>query len=315
MPPQWRTKSPLVRKILLAYLVWEWKSVSKAVQKIVVVGGGSAGFLIALGLRRTLPEVTTTVVHSPDIPVIGVGESTTNAVPIYLHQQLGIDRRQFYDAVRPGWKLGIKFIWGDPRDSHFHYPFERGLSVMLPGCRRLSAFYQMDGLASHCSFAAMMDENRSPLVRTQGGEINAEQIGGYHIENKAFIAFIERKSREAGAEIISATVAKVNQAEDGDVASITLTDGRTIAGDLFIDCTGFASLLLGKTMGGKYQSFADTLFCDTAVVGTWQRTAPVYPYTTAETMNSGWCWSIEFPEQVTRGYVFSSQFCTVDEAR
>lgn len=288
---------------------------TKQIQRIVIVGGGSAGFLIALGMRRSLPEVKTTVLHSPDIPVIGVGESTTNAVPIYLHQQLGIDRRQFYDAVRPGWKLGIKFIWGDPRDSHFHYPFERGLSVMPPGCRRLASFFQMDGVSTHCNFAVMMDENRSPCIRTPNGEILVEQIGGYHIENKSFIAFIHRKSIEAGAEVLDGTVAQVNRGEDGDVVSLGLKDGRIIEGDLFIDCTGFASVLLGKTMGGKYRSFSDSLFCDTAVVGSWKRTAPVYSYTTCETMDHGWAWRIEFPEHVTRGYVFSSQFCTFEQAR
>ena len=95
---------------------------------------------------------------------------------------------------------------------------------------------------------------------------------------------------------------------------VKLEDGRILEADLFLDCSGFKSLLLKETLHEKYVSYADSLFCDRAVVGSFPRKGLIPPYTTAETMENGWCWKIEFEDHVTRGYVFSSGFCGEDEA-
>ena len=99
----------------------------KPIRSAVVVGGGSAGFLAALTFRRMLPQIELTVVHSPDIPIIGVGESTTGRVPLHLHESLRINRDEFHKQVRPSWKLGLRLEWGAADVPHFNYSFDRYL--------------------------------------------------------------------------------------------------------------------------------------------------------------------------------------------
>jgi len=136
----------------------------------------------------------------------------------------------------------------------------------------------------------------------------------YHIENEAFANFLESYAVKLGVKIVSDTIANVRQDENG-VCGLDLASGQSISGDLYVDCSGFGSLLLGKTLGEPFVNYKSTLFCDRAVIGGWARTnEPIRPYTIAETMNSGWCWQIEHPNRINRGYVFSSGFISDEEA-
>jgi tryptophan halogenase len=149
----------------------------------------------------------------------------------------------------------------------------------------------------------------------QNGRLMSDSRSAYHIKNDKYIAYLEKKSVEAGASTIAGEVASATRHENGHVASLILKDGREVAGDFFVDCSGFRSLLLGKTLGTKFVSYAKSLLCDTAIVGQWNRSDnEIRPYTTCTTMNHGWCWRIDFHDLVTRGYVHSSAFCSVDEA-
>ena len=137
----------------------------KPISRVVVAGGGSAGFLAALSFRVFLPKIDVVVVHSADIPVIGVGESTTQGFVDYLHKILRIDRGEFLSQVRPGWKLGLRMEWGDPADSHFNYPFERFLDKPVPNLEKVSAFYCLEDMTDASHYGAMMDRG---LARTSG---------------------------------------------------------------------------------------------------------------------------------------------------
>jgi tryptophan halogenase len=283
------------------------------IRKLVVVGGGSAGFMAALTLARRLPAVHVEVVHSPDIPVIGVGESTTVAVPRFLHNDMGIDRGEFFRAVEPSWKLGLRLEFGVPEISHFNYPFDMDLARMVPHSESTVGYSMLADSVDASLFSALMDRHKAPC-NWQDGKLLVDTRSAYHIKNEKYIAFLQKKSIEAGATTIEGEVGKVNRSETGDVSSLTLTDGREVAGDFFVDCSGFRSLLLGKTLGEKFVSYEKSLLCDTAIVGQWNRSDEVRPYTTCTTMNNGWCWRIDFHDLVTRGYVHSSAFCSVDEA-
>ena len=288
------------------------------IRSAVVVGGGSAGFLAALTFRRMLPQIKLAVVHSPDIPIIGVGESTTPAVPVHLHEHLGIDRNEFHKEVRPSWKLGLRFEWGAKDVPHFNYTFDGYLDKRIEGLSKWNAFYCLDNMRDASTFNAIMDRNRSPATM-RNGRLSLDPRATYHIPNASFIDFLERKSVASGAELIADEVVSVERNETGGVKSLKLAGGRKLEADLFVDCSGFGSILLGKTLEEPYISYRDVLYCDRAVVGSWSRADfpeddRIRPYTTMTTMKHGWCWRIDFEDAVTRGYVYSSQFCSEAEA-
>ena len=136
----------------------------------------------------------------------------------------------------------------------------------------------------------------------------------YHLENEKFVSFLEGYASRLGIEIIDDTIVEVLQDENG-VAGLRLAGGTTRTGELYVDCSGFQSLLLGKTLMEPLVSFKSSLFCDRAVVGGWQRgDEPILPYTTAETMDAGWCWQIEHEHFINRGYVYSSGYISDDAA-
>jgi tryptophan halogenase len=129
------------------------------------------------------------------------------------------------------------------------------------------------------------------------------------------VAFLEAFATAIGVKIVEDTVREVSQDESG-VTGLVLASGRTETGDLYVDCSGFVSLLLGKTLKEPFINFKSSLFCNRAVVGGWKRTPsePILPYTTCTTMNSGWLWQIEHENRINRGYVYSSDFISDEEA-
>jgi tryptophan halogenase len=136
----------------------------------------------------------------------------------------------------------------------------------------------------------------------------------YHIENTWMVEYFERIALENGIEITEGTVEHVERGPEG-VASLTLASGERITADLYIDASGFRSELLGKALEEPFDSYSDSLYCDRAVAGGWEReNEPILPYTVAETMDSGWAWQIEHEEHINRGYVYSSAFISDEQA-
>ena len=134
----------------------------------------------------------------------------------------------------------------------------------------------------------------------------------FHIENKKLVAWLENVSRELGVEVRDATVKA--EPGPGGIAALLTETGERITGDLYVDSSGFRSELLGRALAEPFISYEDSLFCDRAVIGGWERTnEPIKPYTLAETMDAGWCWQIEHEHWINRGYVYSSKFIS-DEA-
>ncbi len=282
------------------------------IKSVIVLGAGSAGLLAALSLKRKLPHLTVRVVRSLDLGVIGVGEGTTPTFPAHLFQFLGLNRRQFYEMAEPVWKLGIRFLWG-PRER-FDYTFTHHLNAQWNDLPRPTGYY-CDEEYRGCDFvSACMAQDKVFGRQQMGGAPEIHEWHGYHIENRKLVDVLEKLSREAGVEF---TDGKVSGAERGPqgIAAILLEDGRRLEGDLFVDASGFRSELLGRALEEPFISYDRSLFCDRAVVGGWERTnEPILPYTTAETMEAGWSWQIEHEHFVNRGYVFSSQAISDDQA-
>ncbi|MEH2108961.1 tryptophan 7-halogenase [Nostoc sp.] len=286
----------------------------KTIHNVVVFGGGSAGFLSALALKVKMPALNVVVVHSTTIPIIGVGEATTAWIPWFLHKYLELNREQFYEETQPIWKLGIKFIWGDSSQSHFNYPFVTHLADKLSVLSKSTAYYCLDSTTESSLYSLLMEQYKSPCFRRENGDFVVDERFGYHIENVSFVSYLERRATEIGIKIIDKPVVNIEVAENGYIRQLKFDDGTMQAGDLFVDCSGFRSALLGEILQEPFCSFASSLFCDSAVTGTWMRDDAINPFTTAQTMQSGWCWQIDLPDKVNRGYVYSSAFINDDDA-
>jgi tryptophan halogenase len=294
----------------------------QAVQRVIVLGGGSAGFMAAAALKTRLPQIDVHVIRSPDIGIIGVGEGSTVALSVFLHDFLNVGRKKFIEVARPSFKLGLRFIWG-PRPEGFFYSFGAGADARVEGLAKPIGYYCDDSMDDCELLTALMARDkafpRAGVSPAAGGgpgpgdpELRAPHA--YHFENEHFVTFLEGCARALGVTIAEDTVAHVRQDERG-VAALDMASGRTETADLYVDCSGFVSLLLGKTLGEPFVSYANTLFCDRAVAGGWDRTdEPIHPYTTCETMDAGWCWQIEHERRINRGYVYASAFITDDAA-
>lgn len=276
-----------------------------------ILGGGTSGYLAALTLRAFHPGLDITLIESSHIPIIGVGEATTSEIVPFLHRTLGFDPAEFYQKVRPTWKLGIQMIWGPDSEPYFNYPFDRG---------PLLESYMYEGHSRHFSLlSSLMSRDLAPVVEDEAGtpaSLLAETPFAYHLDNKAFVAYLREKAVERGirhldVEIQDATLS----ADGGTIESLRAADGRTLAFDFYIDCSGFRSLLLGRKLKSEFRSYGSSLFTDTAVVASAPARPAIRPYTTAETMNNGWCWHIPTADEEHLGYVFSSAFCSEEEAR
>jgi len=280
------------------------------INRVVVLGGGSAGFLAAISLKVKIPALHVTVLRSKDIGVIGVGESTTPNLTSHLFGFLGFDPGEVHRLANASWKLGIRFLWG--KRPFFDYTFGQQLDWKYHALPRNNGFYcEHYGCVDISS--ALMSHDRVFLRRPNGDPLITRNFA-LHLENETFVRFLEGRAEQVGVQILDDTLAEVLQNEHG-LTGLRLASGGTLEADLFVDCSGFRSLLLGKALAEPFISYKSTLFCDRALVGSWERTdEPVQPYTTAETMDAGWCWRIDHHQQINRGYVFGSSFLSDDAA-
>ncbi len=282
------------------------------IKNILVLGSGSAGLIAAISLQRKLPQATIRVVRSPDIGVIGVGEGTTPNFPKHIFEYLGISRKRFYELAQPTWKLGIRFLWG--ARGRFDYTFDKQLDSHWTDLAMPTGYYCDDDFHSASVPSALMWHGKA-FPRQENGCPDIQGWHAFHIENEKFVSVLELVAKENGVEFIDGKVTGSDRLPEGGIAAVHLEDGRRIEADFFVDCSGFRSELLGKALDEPFTSFDRSLFCDRAVVGGWERTdEPILPYTTAETMDSGWAWQIEHEHHINRGYVYSSNAISDDEA-
>ncbi len=277
-------------------------------QSVCILGGGTAGYLTALALRKAHPYLDVTVLASSRVPTIGVGEATTPLMPQFLHIDLGLDIQDFFEAVQPTLKLGIRFAWGQDDAGTFNYPF--------------GPVHVLDAAVHHgniraCSLQAMMMNAGALPLWTSPGDFRSH-LGtevAYHLDNQRFVRYLEHQAASAGVAHIDAMIVDVERAADGEtVETLIAEDRRRFAFDLYIDCSGFRSMLMEHALGSPFVSYAPSLFADSAVVAAVPRSGPILPYTTAEAMDAGWCWNTPQADADHRGYVFASAFLDPDDA-
>src|SRR5712664_2169014 len=192
---------------------------SGLVQRVVVLGGGSAGFIAALTLKRRLPQLQVIVLRSPDIGVIGVGEGTTAAFPRHFFENLKLKQKQFYEQAQPTWKLGLKFLWGSRRE--FYYNFATEYEQRLPELSRNTGFFADDKAPYTGTVSCLMAHDKA-FCRRKDGRPQIHNWHAFHIENKKLVAWLENVSRELGVEVRDATV-KAEPGLGGIAALLTET--------------------------------------------------------------------------------------------
>ncbi len=274
------------------------------IKRIGIVGGGTAGYLTALALQAYHPKIKIQVIESSKIPVIGVGESTTSEIVPFLHRTLGIDPLAFFREVQPTLKFGIRFDWGCPGDYQFNFSFFAG--------HQYESYYYENSIAHANWISVLMSEGKIPVLRDPKGNLNsflASVPFSYHIDNKNLIRFLRKTLQERSIEILDAEIADVKLDEQGFVSALQTQEGRSFAFDLYVDCSGFRSKILGQALKTEFIPFNSTLITDKALTFDRPNDNRINPFTSVITMNHGWCWQIPMRTENHFGYVHSSQFC------
>jgi len=297
----------------------------RPVKNIVIVGGGTAGWLTAGVIAakhraRQAAGFTVTLVESPNTPIIGVGEGTWPTLRTTL-AKIGVSETDFFRECDAAFKQGAKFArWttGAEDDAYYH-------PLVLP-----QAFGQVN-LAPHwlesdaeqsfcdavCPQGRLCDDGLAPKTITAAPYQGAANYA-YHLDAGKFAPFLQRHcSQTLGVRHVLADVRNVVLAEDGDIKSVATEQAGEIEGDLFVDCTGFRSLLLGEALGVKFRDRGDVLFCDTALavqVPYESETSPIASHTISTAQTAGWIWDIGLPTRRGVGHVYSSHHISQDEA-
>lgn len=287
------------------------------VRKVGILGGGTAGWFTALALRAQLPWLEVTVIETASIPIIGVGEASVPSLLAFLHHYLKLDVLELTREVQPTWKQGIRFEWGLPGDYVFQAPFDWEVN----GIGMLGSMGETGNVSTFTLQSVLMANDVTPVYRIAGQEqsILGLQAFAYHLDNQRLVHYLRRTAIARGVthmdrKIVDAKLAERAGDADPQVLGLTTEDGDTLAFDLYVDCSGFRSFLLGDKLGVPFQSYAKSLFTDSALAFNAPHGGKIKPYTTARTMTHGWCWNIPIVEDDHLGYVYSSAHCSDDEA-
>jgi flavin-dependent dehydrogenase len=287
--------------------------------RVVILGGGTAGWLAAAYFSRTLRMRNITLVESSEIGIIGVGEGTFPTIRT-TPASLGISEAEFLVHANATFKQGVLFNgWADGGDSYFH-PFNLPIGgedeSLLPHWIAAESASRPSWADAVTVQERVIRAGRAPKL-AQDPDFSGPMNYAYHFDAARFADYLCAISVAAGVERIEGTVASVSQHADGDLVALALSDGRTVEGDFFIDCSGFRALLIGETLGAGFTSCGDTLFNDRALamqVPYPSADTPVRPYTLATAHEAGWTWDIGLTERRGTGYVYSSRHCSDDEA-
>jgi len=290
---------------------------------IVIVGGGTAGWMTAAALSNLLQGTPTkvTLIESEEIGTVGVGEATIPPIISY-NDMLGIDENEFIRETKATFKLGIEFVdWYDKGASYIHPFGDFGIDFdAIP-------FYQywfhralageMDDLFS---YSLMVEAcRREKFMRPLKDRPKSALAGinyAFQFDAALYAAYLRRYAEARGIERIEGRIAHVHQnSESGYVTSVETADGRTIAGDFFIDCSGFRGLLIEQTLETGYEDWCSWLPCDRAITVPCEKVGDPIPYTRATALEAGWQWRIPLQHRSGNGYVYCSEFIDDDAAK
>lgn len=299
----------------------------KPITSILIVGGGTSGWMTAAFLSRFLQGTNCSIslVESSTLGTIGVGEATVPPM-VALLRMLGIDEREFLRECHATYKLGIKFIdWR--RDS-------RGLAteawhpfgpVGAPQIEHLPLFHhwlretlagrEIGSYASYSLQAMAGDMQRAPRSMERDSVITRNGTYAYHLDARAFADYLARHAMRTGVRRVVDDVLHATLDERGRIHSLSTRHSGPLSADLYVDCSGFSGLLIERELGDPWIDWSDRLFCDRAAIMPLPADdGAMAPYTKATALSSGWVWRIPLSHRVGCGYVYSSRYASDDEA-
>ncbi len=291
------------------------------VKDIVIVGGGTAGWMTAAAFAKMLGnQYRIRLIESDEIATIGVGEATIPMIKVF-NAVLGLDEDEFLRKTQGTFKLGIEFVnWGKIGDSYMHGFGEIGHDLGSVSCHQYWLKMRQAGEVpdlSHYSINSMApkyakfvrsiaDMPGSPL-----GQIN----NAFHFDAGLYARFLRGHAQAQGVVRTEGKIVKtVLRESDGFIESVMLASGESIGGDFFIDCSGIRALLIGQALQRKYDDWSHWLPCDRAIAVPCETVEPLTPYTRSTAHTAGWQWRIPLQHRIGNGHVYSSRFMSQDEA-
>lgn len=314
---------------------------SENIENVVIVGGGSAGWMTAAYLSKALGSaVNIKLIESANISTVGVGEATFSTIKLFF-DYLGLEEYEWMPSCNATYKMAIKFVNWNAEGRHFYHPFQR--YDIVDGFNVAEWWLKFKGSAEAFDYACFVvpsicDRKRSP--RFLDGRVFDEKVQdqfkpehafkknvladhkvqypyAYHFNASLLADYMKNYAMARGVEQILDDVVDVRLKENGYIDGLVLKERGSLAGDLFVDCTGFRGLLINKALEEPFVSFSESLLCDSAVALQIPRDTEkegINPYTTSTALSAGWVWNIPLYNRDGTGYVYSSAFISPEEA-
>lgn len=291
------------------------------IKDIVIVGGGSAGWMTAAALSSLInpKDVKITLIESDKIGTIGVGEATIPDITNF-NRMLGIPQDEFMKATNATFKLGIEFEnWGRKGDTYFHPFGNHGADMQGIDFHQFWMHSRANGntetIDSYSLCAIAAKDNKFTLPNQNPSSVLSQISYAYHFDATLYAQLLRRYAEDRGVIRVEGKVEEItHSAETGHIKSLTLESSKIIPGDMFFDCTGFRALLMRQKLGVSFTDWSHWLPCDSAQAIACEHNGPLLPYTKATAKSAGWQWRIPTQHRTGNGHIYSSQYMDDDAA-
>lgn len=284
------------------------------VRKVVIAGGGTAGWMAAAALSRQFGKMLDiTLIESDEIGTVGVGEATIPPMRVF-HKLLRIDEQAFMRATEATFKLGISFEhWGQEGESYIHSFGKTGKETWLAEFVHFWLRGREEGIAG--SFGDYCFELQAAVAEKFATGPDLDLNFAYHLDATLYAKFLRKIAEGYGVKRVEGRICETQQnADSGFVETLVLQSGMAVHGDLFIDCTGVQALLIEKALRAGFEDWSHWLPCNSAVAVQTESLAPALPYTRSIAHKDGWRWKIPLQHRVGNGSVYSDRYLSDDEA-
>ena len=294
----------------------------KHIKNIIIVGGGTAGWMTAAGLSKVLTDQwQIQLIESEEIGTVGVGEATIPLINIF-NEALEIDQDEFIRETHGTFKLGIEFVnWGQLGDSYIHGFGPLGPDIGITRFHQIWLKYKQQNpdLSLEDYSINTAAARKFKFLRAQA-EMQNSPLGeikhAYHFDAALYARFLRKYAENRGVKRIEGKITGATcHSDNGHIKSVTLENGESLAGDLFIDCSGFQGLLIEKELHAGYEDWSHWLPCNRAWAVPCESTTPLYPYTRSTAHQAGWQWRIPLQHRIGNGHVYANNFMSDEQAR